>query len=192
MTSGPTPTFVFAHINAKAKPIDRGDRFEDPLDAALKEAGVGEVTGGGCGLASKDSNEIVFDGIDIELTDLGRGLALVVQTLENLGAPKGSKLEFDRNGTNEELAFGKVEGLAIYLNGTDLPASTYAESDVNVVIQRMNELLAGNGAMLDFWEGPRETALYLYGRSADEMSDLLAGFIKHEPLCEKARLVRFA
>jgi hypothetical protein len=188
----PEPTFVFAHINARAQPIDRGDRFEDPLDAVLKEAGVGEVTGGGCGLASGDSNEIEFDGIDIDLIDLGRGLPLVIQTLERLGAPKGSRLEFDRNGKSEQMPFGVAEGIALYLNGTDLPAETYANADVNAVIERINAILAGKGAMMDFWEGPRETALYLHGRSAEEMSAALADFIKQEPLCQKSRLVRFA
>lgn len=188
----PEPIFVFAHLNAKASPIDRGERFEDPLDAVLKEAGLGEVTGGGCGLASADSDEIAFDGIDIDLTDLDRGLPLVVSTLEQLGAPKGSRLEFERDGKKEQISFGVAEGLALYLNGTDLPAETYANADINAVVERINTVLDGKGAMMDFWEGPSETALYLYGRSADEMSAALADFIKQEPLCQKSRLVRFA
>jgi hypothetical protein len=186
------PVFVFAHINAKAMPIDRGERFEDPLDEALKKARLGEVTGGGCGLVSTTSNEVAFVGIDIDLTDLDRGLPLVASTLEELGAPKGSRLEFERNGAKETLPFGRLEGLAIYLNGTDLPAETYANADVNAVIDRVNELLTGKGAAIDFWEGPTETALYCYGRAADEMSAALAPCMQQEPLCQRARVVRFA
>jgi hypothetical protein len=51
--------------------------------------------------------------------------------LERLGAPKGSQLVVDGGG--REIPFGATEGLAAYLNGTDLPDTVYRTSDVNVV-----------------------------------------------------------
>ena len=38
---------VIARLNDRAQPIDRGERYEDPLDAFLKANGLGEVSGGG-------------------------------------------------------------------------------------------------------------------------------------------------
>ena len=38
---------VIARLNDRAQPMDRGDRYEDPLDAFLKANGLGEVSGGG-------------------------------------------------------------------------------------------------------------------------------------------------
>ena len=47
--------FVVARLWEPIQPLDRGDRYEDPLDAALSAAGWGEVTGGGSQLT--DHNE---------------------------------------------------------------------------------------------------------------------------------------
>jgi hypothetical protein len=91
-------TFVFAKITDTVMPIERGTKYEDPLDAALKQARLGEVTGGGSSL-SKDK-KIEWVGVDIELTDLARGIPFVKSQLRRLGAPKGSKLEYEVNGKN--------------------------------------------------------------------------------------------
>jgi len=48
--------------------------------------------------------------------------SLIAETLEELGAPKGSTLRVAESGTVR--AFGNAEGMAVYLNGTDLPAET--------------------------------------------------------------------
>ena len=68
-----------------------------------------------------------------------------------------------------------TEGLAVYLNGTDLPDEVYATSDVNELIAGMHGSLGDEGRMQSYWQGPRETALYLYGSSAARMSDLIVG-----------------
>jgi len=47
--------FVVARLWEPIQPLDRGDRYEDPLDAALSAAGWGDVTGGGSQLT--DHNE---------------------------------------------------------------------------------------------------------------------------------------
>jgi hypothetical protein len=45
---------------------------------------------------------------------------------------------------------------------------------------------------MSFWQGERETALYLYGRSFAEMSDAIAPFMATYPLCQKARIEQVA
>lgn len=77
-------------------PAERHAKYEDPLDAALKRRNLGQVTGGGT-LQNKDG-AIAWVGVDIELVDLARGLEFTKQTLRELGAPKGSVLEFKQGG----------------------------------------------------------------------------------------------
>ena len=40
------PHVVLARIYEHIEPLDRGERYEDPLQAALDQAALGRVTGG--------------------------------------------------------------------------------------------------------------------------------------------------
>lgn len=73
------PVFVVAHVNARLMPMDRGDRYEDPLAEALAESGFGEVTGGGSILSKV--GEIEGCDIDLDLHDLEHGLPFVTKWL---------------------------------------------------------------------------------------------------------------
>jgi hypothetical protein len=88
--------FVYAKILEAIDPLDRGDKYEDPLQEMLDAEGLGEVTGGGT--MQEKSGKVGFVGIDIELTDLSRGIPLVARMLQQLGAPPGSTLEYELDG----------------------------------------------------------------------------------------------
>ena len=77
-------------------PLDRGDKYEDPLDAELKERNIGEVTGGGSLLNAE--KQIEWVGVDIEINDLQDSLLFVKSELKKLGAPIGSVLEITKDG----------------------------------------------------------------------------------------------
>jgi hypothetical protein len=135
--------------------------------------------------------EIEFCDLEItvpEATDAVLGA--IRRQLEGLGAPKGSKLIW--NEGVDELDFGTSEGLAVYLNGTDLPDSVYEQSDINVVYEEFGKLVGSEGRVVSHWQGPRETALYLYGRSAATMLSRIRPFLQSYPLCDKARIVKIA
>ena len=83
--------FVYVRIPEPLRPFDRGDKYEEPLAAALAEAGLGEVTGGGQQLGEGDS--IVYCGVDVILSDRTRGLALLRHELRRLGAPVQTVIE---------------------------------------------------------------------------------------------------
>jgi hypothetical protein len=142
-------------------------------------------------MQSKDG-EIDFCGIDLDLFDLAQGIPFVCDFLAECGAPRGSALEYKMDGQKVEVPFGEMEGLAIYLNGTDLPDHVYQECDVNLVYDEINRLLGDCGAIMGHWQGPAETALYLYGGSSEEMRERIANFVAEYPLCQKARLVKIA
>jgi hypothetical protein len=180
---------VIARLNARAQPLDRGEVFEDPLGDILQAAATGQVTGGGTQLG--DAGEIEFCDIEImvpEATDAVLGT--IREALEGLGAPKGSRLIWN-DGANE-LEFGTFEGVAVYLNGTDLPDSVYEQCDLNVVYEEFNKLVGSEGRVVSHWQGPSETALYLYGRSAETMLARIRPFLDTYPLCQKARIVTIA
>jgi hypothetical protein len=179
---------VIVRLNVRAQPLDRGEVFEDPLDELLKAAGAGQVTGGGTMLGT--DGEIEFCDVEIMVREAtGAILDAIREALERLGAPKGSKLIW--NGA-DELEFGALEGVAVYLNGTDLPDAVYEQSDVNVVYDEFGRLLGDEGRVVSHWQGPQETALYLYGRSVETMLARIRPFLETYPLCDKARIVKIA
>jgi len=97
--------FVFVRIPEPLMPLDRGRKYEDPLDLALKAAKLGEVTGGGSQLGATRADGtrgIEWVGIDVEVQDLERGIPFVKAELLRLGAPATTVLEFSRAGTKVE------------------------------------------------------------------------------------------
>jgi hypothetical protein len=46
-------TLVFVKVNESILPIPRGDKYEDPLDAALRKERLGSVTGAGSQLSAE-------------------------------------------------------------------------------------------------------------------------------------------
>lgn len=186
----PQPVVVFAQLNARVQPLDRGEYFEDPLDEVLRFSGVGEVTGGGTQMTSEPDG---IEWCDIEITLIKFSqevISLIISELEKLGAPKGSFLRMPDIENNIE--FGLLEGMAIFLNGVDLAPEVYRESDVNMLIKRFEAKIEGFGRFRGYWEGSRETALYFYGDSFEEMKEATKELIASEPLCERARLVQIA
>ena len=181
--------FVTAQLNARLQPMDRGSVFEDPLDDILRQAEIGCTDGGGTQLA--EGGEIAFCDVEIEVKDLSDAtLAKVTGVLEGLGAPKGSRLR--SSDLESDVQFGRYEGLAVYLNGTDLPDEVYQTSDVNFVYSEFNRLMGAAGRIFSHWAGPTETALYLYGPSFADMQKAIAGFISTYPLCQRCRVVQIA
>lgn len=179
---------VVATLNMRLRPDDRGGAFEDPLDAHLQELGLGLIVGGGT--AIKQNGEVNYADIEIELAnDTAESLQQVIDYLVKLGAAKGSIL---RVGPEHTIPFGNFEGLAIYLNGTDLPEEVYANSDVNLVYSTLDAAVEGMGMVYSYWEGPTETALYLYGTSFANMQAAIHDFVSTYPLCQQCRIEQIA
>ena len=184
-----TDQFLVAQLNCRVQPMHRGEFFEDPLDEKLKQEGLGEVSGGGT-LQSK-SGEIEYCDIEIQIASATPALpARIIEILQELGAPKGSKLHVESD--QSEIAFGVSEGLAIYLNGTDLADDVYSSCDSNHVYEELDRLIAPTGRVLSYWQGPTETAFYLYGDSFAAMRSAIEGFVSTYPLCQKARIEQIA
>jgi hypothetical protein len=187
--AGMTSRYIIANLNARLQPLHRGGIYEDPLNRKLEEMGLGEVTGGGT--LQRKSGEIENCDIEIRVNEVSASVIQAIrQTLEDLGAPKGSKLTVEATG--ETIPIGASEGLAVYLNGTDLPDRVYKDCDSNFVLSEFNRRLAGAGSVHSHWHGPAETAFYLYGPNAGQMETLIRPFLDSYPLCQKCRLEKIA
>lgn len=180
---------VVAHLNVRSQPLQRGEFFEDPLDELLAKEGMGSVLGGGTELADEPAG---ISSCDIEISLIDTDLAAiqkVILMLEKLGAPKGSEL---RTQGREPIPFGMMEGLAVFLNGTDLPGEVYESADVNATLSGLSDAMIGKGMLLGHWEGSRETALYFYGTSFDVMKEAALTYMVRDPLCGKCRFEQIA
>jgi hypothetical protein len=117
-------------------------------------------------------------------------LQSIIAAFEELGAPKGSKLLIGEAGA--ERPFGTAEGMAIFLNGTDLPDSVYAECDINHVLEEADRLMGDGGKVKGYWEGERDTVLYCYGASFEAMRTAVEPLLASYPLCQQARVEQIA
>jgi hypothetical protein len=81
--------FFYVLIREPLGPLERGDKYEDPLAAAQGE--LGEVTGGGSQLG--EGNTIAFCGIDVVVHDRDRGLEVIRECLRACGAADDTVIE---------------------------------------------------------------------------------------------------
>jgi hypothetical protein len=185
---GRFPHLVIARIPEHIEPVDRGARYENPLQDALAVRDLGVVTGGGSQLTP--ATEIGHVDIELALADLDEGIDVVRRILEEAGAPVGSKLLFERDGDEVDHPFGVQEGLALYLDGTSLPDEVYEATDINALMDRLASAADSVGGELrGVWSGPGETAFYHYGPSADAMAVALQPVFDEYPICQNARLI---
>ena len=183
----PPTISITVRLNDKCQPEFRGGLFEDPLDAALRAAGIGEVDGGGTQMGPE--GEISFCELAVLLSrDDEQCRQFLIRKLNELGAPKGSTLLSE----SSEIPFGVNEGMAIYLNGTELAPEVYNSSDINVVMEELLQALNNEGQLHGYMEGATETALYFYGPSFETMVNRTRAFVETYPLCQKARIVKIA
>lgn len=93
--------FIYLKIPGNIQPIERGERFEDPLQAMLEETGLGGVSGGGSSLSDPDAEGrrvVEFCGIDIDVADRGAALERLRAFLPALSIPSATELQYTRDG----------------------------------------------------------------------------------------------
>ena len=122
-------------LNAKLQPMHRIEMFENPLENALSQAEAGELLGGGTLQSASgeikgcDITHAVNDDQIKQIIDYFRKIRII---------PKGSTIIRGE----ETVSIGQAEGLALYLNGTDLPSDLYNANDINELISVLQDALA--------------------------------------------------
>ena len=179
------PHLVLARFYEHVEPIDRGNRYEDPLHAVLEQANLGRVTGGGSQL--NESGSIEYADVEIELANLDGALQVVAQALEEAGAPQGSELI---QASDEKVLrqFGKHQCLAILLDGTSLPDEVYADLDFDAVIGELGAA-AGDDSFHGFAQGNEETSLFFFSPDAERMFERVEPILRRLPIGQNARVI---
>ena len=88
--------FIFIKIPGAILPLERGDKYEDPLDEELIKHGLGRVTGAGTSLPRVDAEP--FCGIDIDATEQDSALVFLREAVVHLQVPMGTQLHYTKNG----------------------------------------------------------------------------------------------
>lgn len=171
-------------LNMKLLPFDRSI-IEDILDKYLENEAIGRVTGGET--FQEPNGEIKNCNIEIKLKDI-KYYDDFLKIVKKIKLARGSKII----SSKEIIDIGKMEGLAVHLNGTDLPLEVYKSCDVNYVVKKLNQILKNKGHMLSYYEGADDTILYFYGDSFKEMNELIKDFITSYPLCDKCQIIQIA
>lgn len=91
------PELVYVFLPEGLGPIDRGDKYEDPIIDELERLGLGEVSGGGSSLGDPrpdGTRPIESCGIDVDTDDVEATRAALRELLPKLGCPKGTQLHY--------------------------------------------------------------------------------------------------
>jgi hypothetical protein len=181
----PYPHLVIARLYEHIGPIDRGERYEDPLHAVLERRSLGQVTGGGSQL--NEQGGIEFADVEIELADLDGAIQVVTTTLEGAGAPQGSEL-IGAADSRVITEFGQQQCLAVFLDGATLPDEVYADLDFDAVVAEIGAA-AGEESFRGAWQGPEETGLFFFGLDAEAMFARVEPVLTRLPIGQNARVV---
>lgn len=91
------PDLVYVFLPESLGPIDRGDKYEDPIIDELERLGLGEVSGGGSSLGDPrpDGTRLIeFCGIDVDTHDVDATREMLRALLPSLGCPEGTQLHY--------------------------------------------------------------------------------------------------
>ncbi len=95
------PELIYVFIPEPLGPMDRGDKYEDPIIDEFERLGLGEVSGAGTALGDErpdGTRPIVSCGIDVDTDDVAATRAALRTLLPTLGCPKGTQLQYAISG----------------------------------------------------------------------------------------------
>ena len=176
---------VIARVHEYIEPIDRGARYEDPLQTVLEQRGLGQVTGGGSQL--NETGGIDYADVEIEVANLDDALRVVTGALEEAGAPERSEL-IDAASGRVLTEFGKQQCLAVFLDGTSLPNEVYEQLDFDAVVAELGAA-AGPDSFHAFSQGEEETGLFFFGPDAEAVFSRVEPVLRRLPIGQTARVV---
>lgn len=178
--------FATLNLNARLQPEHRDSYYENNLNKILEKTEIGTVDGGGTTLTDEEGPL----ECDVDIAYYKDKEQKLIELIKFIPTPKGSKLTLDDTG--ESIDVGNLEGLAIYLNGTELDENIYKECDINYVIDELGKRIGDKFMFFSYWIGNKETALYFYGTDYEGMKAAVEPFLADYPLCQKCRVLQIA
>lgn len=81
------------NIPGNILPVDRGKLFADPIDRALRAAGLGELRDEGTQMGVENGRYVVVGcDINVKVTDVPGALAVIRRVLLDAGAPPSTTI----------------------------------------------------------------------------------------------------
>lgn len=99
--SNSEPELIYIFLPESIGPMDRGDKYEDPIIDELERLGLGEVSGAGTSLGDEGPDgkrPIVSCGIDVDTNDVAAARTMLRTLLPRLGCPEGTQLHYNLPG----------------------------------------------------------------------------------------------
>ena len=99
--SNSEPELVYVYLPESIGPMDRGDKYEDPIIEELERLGLGEVSGAGTELGDEGPDgrrPIVSCGIDVDTNDVPATRSALRELLPRLGCPEGTRIQYEQSG----------------------------------------------------------------------------------------------
>jgi hypothetical protein len=184
------PHAVSLRIAESVQVANRTERYADPLTEVLAEHELGVVVGGASYLTG--TGEIAFVRLDLQLANLEHAVTLVRQTMNELGAPVGSTIEFEDDDEEKAIEFGSQQAVTVYLDGRSLSEEVYANTDAGDLADMFTAALSAGSlgeVRDDDWMGGAEVGLYMYGPDAERMFKAIEPALLSYPLGQNARVV---
>jgi hypothetical protein len=101
MASSP-PELVYVYLPESLMPLDRGDKYEEPIIEELERLGLGEVSGAGSSLGDPqpDGTRLIeYCGIDVDTDHVDATRDALRALLPKLGCPAGTQLHYRADET---------------------------------------------------------------------------------------------
>jgi hypothetical protein len=177
------PILVTVVIAEPVPPTDRRTLYIQPVVDALVSAELGK-DGGSAGTRWGGNREI--DAIDFTLQlDSPVAIALVTRTLEELGAPQGSRLIYEHDRKRVEVPFGIAQTVAVFIDTSDRAA--LAGATPAALAREILAVMPGEYR----WGQPcaGEYGLYFYGVDAEKMFAAMRPVLHESQVGRTARVV---
>lgn len=175
--------YALIHWNLRLQPAHRHE-LENALESVMAEVAPDfEVVGGGVEMDDVDgplscATEVEWSG------DLDTVVDELADMAEATAATRGSWIQLE-NG--DRIDIGVKEGVAVALNGTDLPDEVFESYDINDLVDELADSLGEAGLISSWWEGPEVTTLFVYGKSAQELRERMGPVLAAHPLAQLSR-----
>lgn len=177
------PVDVTVMIPEPVLPLHRHDLYIQPVVDELEAVQLGTYGGDAGTHLARDHKILSIDFIlRVESLD---AIALITRTLDQLGAPQGSRLVYSHEGRRVEMPFGTVQAVAIFVDTTN--PSALAGLTPDQLVQAIHD--AGCGECRYGRPSSNEFGLYFYGDDAEAMFTRMQPVLRMHPLGRLSRVV---